>query len=500
VSLPNANRSHVLRIAALVVVCAAVLVPASAAPAAVRLVAPAGSDSGNCLAVPCASLRYAYGQAAAGDVVTIAPGSYGDQEVPAGNKPVTFQGLSGNKIRQIVNDADNVTFDGLDLDAGGTKTTGAVLETGGNSGITFKNGRIGNVVDEKGAMIGGQSSPASLNVVFDNVDFHDVVQRSSDVHNECAYAMAAGLTIRNSTFRNCATMDLFVKRGDWWGQQPFGNITLENNIFGHTINGSGWHYYSLYWANDAWSNNRVVNNTFENAVILSGVGGGPYSGVWANNVGGGWSCLSGVTYRGNVGKKCDASDKAVSPSSSCAPPACSPARVMPVGWVNPAGGDFQLAATSPAVNAGSAEHAPATDKLGLPRDSRPDAGAYEFGARAGGPSQPPSGGAPGAGWKLRWARLVPRTICRAPRRGCPSSTKLRLRLGRPAKVSIAIQRVRKGAKPRRVRSLALKRVKLHKAVRIRASRLRAGRYRVVVRATNAAGRRSAPVRLKLRVR
>ena len=178
-SLPNANRSHVLRIAALVVACAAVLVPASAASAAVRLVAPAGSDSGNCLAVPCASLRYAYGVAAAGDVVTIAPGSYGDQEVPSGNKPVTFQGLPGNKIRQIVNDADNVTFDGLDLDAGGTKTTLAVFETGGASGITFKNGRIGNVVDQKGAMIGGQSSPAPLNVVFDNVDFHDVVQRSS---------------------------------------------------------------------------------------------------------------------------------------------------------------------------------------------------------------------------------------------------------------------------------------------------------------------------------
>ena len=177
--------------------------------------------------------------------------------------------MSGNKIRQLVNDADNVTFDGLDLDAGARRRPyGAVFETGGNSGVTFKNGRIGNVVDEKGALIGGQGSPAPLNVVFDNVDFHDVVQRSSDVHNECVYAMAAGLTIRNSTFRNCATMDLFVKRGDWWGQQPFGNITLENNVFGHSINGSGWHYYSLYWANDAWSQNRVVNNTFENSVIL----------------------------------------------------------------------------------------------------------------------------------------------------------------------------------------------------------------------------------------
>ena len=41
---------------------------------------------------------------------------------------------------------------------------------------------------------------------------------------------------------------------------------------------------------------------------------GSASGVWANNIGGGWDCLPGITYRGNVGKKCDASDVAVSPS------------------------------------------------------------------------------------------------------------------------------------------------------------------------------------------
>ena len=41
--------------------------------------------------------------------------------------------------------------------------------------VTFKNSRIGNVTDEKAALLGGWSSPASMNVVFDNVEFHDVV-------------------------------------------------------------------------------------------------------------------------------------------------------------------------------------------------------------------------------------------------------------------------------------------------------------------------------------
>ncbi len=371
-SLPKISSCCVAALA----VAFATLLPA-AADAAVRLVAPTGADSGNCLTAACASLGYAYGQAAAGDVVTIAPGSYGSQSVPGGSKPVTFLGQPGNKSRQVLNDADNVTYDGLNVDAGGTTTTYAVFETGGASGVTFKNGRIGNVVDEKGALIGGQGSPAPLNVVFDNVDFHDVVQRGSGVHNECMYAMAAGLTVRNSTFRNCATMDMFVKRGDWWGQQPFGNITIENNVFGHSVNGSGWHYYSLYWANDAWSQNRVVNNTFENAVSLEGVGGGPYTGVWANNIGGGWRCLSGVTYRNNIGKTCHSTDIATNPQHSCGPPACGTTTYQPVGYVDPANHNFRLRADSIAVNAGSAEFAPARDRDGCTRNGAPDVGAYE---------------------------------------------------------------------------------------------------------------------------
>src|SRR6202008_4485951 len=125
------------------------------------------------------------------------------------------------KLRQLINQADNITFEGLDLDAQGTQTNWAVFESGGRLNVTLKNSRVGNVIDEKGAMLGGSSSTASTNLVIDNVVFHDVSQ-------------APGLTVRNSTFTNCATMDLFIVRGDWWGQQPYGDVTLENNVFGHS--------------------------------------------------------------------------------------------------------------------------------------------------------------------------------------------------------------------------------------------------------------------------
>jgi hypothetical protein len=479
----------------------AVLALVPAASAAVRLVAPGGSDGSDCLVAPCASIHRAYSVAAAGDVITVAPGSYGDQEVPGGNKAVTVQGLPGNKIRQLKSDADNITFDGLDLDAGGGKTTGAVFEHGGAFNVTLKNSRVGNVVDEKGAMLAGNSNPSPTNLVIDNVDFHDVVASNSSVHNECIMSHSPGITIRNSTFRNCATMDISLGRGDWWGQPPYGNVVLENNVFGHSINGAnGWHYFGLAWFVGKFENARVVNNTFENQVRMEGqhVGSGPYSGVWANNIGGGWACLAGVTYRNNVGKVCHSSDRAVNPSNSCGPPACPSLRIMPVGWVNPAAFDFSLLPTSPAVNTGSPEYATATDKRGLPRDSRPDVGAFEQGAGGGGgPAAPGTGQS--ARWSLRSIALLPRVICRQPRRGCPASAKLRLRLGRPAKVTVRVQRLRKG-NAKRVRTMALRKVKRHKALRIRARGLKAGRYRLLVIATDRAGARSVPMRLVLRVR
>jgi hypothetical protein len=476
----------------------ALLCAAPAAGAATRLVAPSGADSGNCSASPCRSLGYAYQQSAAGDVISIAAGQYPGQSVPAGTKAVTFSAASGVVMRQLGNEASNVIYEGIEIDAGGQKLLG--FYNGDASHVTFRNGRIGNIVDEKGVMLGGWSSTASQHVVFDNVEFHDVLQVGADVHNECIYSQSPGLTVRNSTFRNCATMDLMITRGSWWDQPTYGGLTLENNVFGHSINGSGprWHYYGflVHGNMGQLTDARIVNNTFENAVGgVSNAEIGTASGVWANNIGSGWECLPGMTYRGNVGKKCDASDTGVASAALAAT------------FLDPLSHDFRLKPGSAAIDVGSAEHAPARDRLGYRRDSRPDAGAYEFGAGpdSGAPAAPGGSGGPrsGAGtsaWRLRRARLASKVICHRPRRGCPRSTKLRLRLGRPARVAIVVQRLRKGRRPDRVRTLRRRQVGLHKALRIRAKGLRAGRYRIVVRATDATGLRSAPVRIKLRVR
>ena len=200
----------------------------------------------------------------------------------------------------------------------------------------------------------------------------------TEVHNECIFSQSPGLTIRNSTFVNCATMDLFIIRGDWWGQPTYGGVTLENNVFGHSTNGSGWHYYGVYFSNGSFQNHRSSTTRSRTPSPSSTRAAAPYSGVWANNIGGGWSCLSGVIYRNNIGTKCDASDIATTPQHSCAPPACGSAQWQPVGWLNPAQGDFHLRSDSIAINKGSATYAPAKDRDGKARTGVPDVGAFEF--------------------------------------------------------------------------------------------------------------------------
>jgi hypothetical protein len=472
-----------------------VLCGAPAATAATRLVAPVGSNSGNCTATPCASLGYAYAQSGSGDVVTVAPGLYPEQNVPSGTKAVTFNGGPGVVVRQLISEASNVTFDGIEVDAGGVKTTWAALELHGDN-QTFRNAAVGNVVDEKGALVMGS------NHTIDNVLFHDAVLRTDGVHMECMYAIGVpGLTVRNSTFRDCAVMDLFLTYGSWWSPQPpaYGNVTIENNVFEHSEqdNNGSWNYFSLYiaWigpggASDSMSGWVVRNNTFEQSAFVA-----PDSGSngtrWVNNLGD-WDCKPGVAYSHNVGLKCGGSDKQVSPNSS------SPGTIAALGWVNSPAHDFHLKPGSPAINAGDPNDAPALDREGLARDPKPDAGAHEFGAK------PPVGslGLPVPGGRLRMikrARLSPHVICKRKRRHCPKVAKLRLAVRQPARMTLRVKRIGKGAKRTKTRTNRFNSA-TGRTLRIRARSLPRGLYRVSVVAASAAGAKSKPRSFRLRVR
>lgn len=244
---------------------------------------PSGSDAAACTqAAPCRTFERTYALAASGAVVSVGAGVYPAQNFaggaqasqPAGTKAITFLGQPGNAVRQLHVGSPNMTFDGINVDAGGAKTSGAAFENGGGDNLVFKNGSIGNVTDEKGALVDGN------NILFDNVLFHDAVLQTDGVHMECLYAIVVpGMTIRNSTFTNCAVMDLFFTYGDWWVPRPpaYGNVTLEGNTFGASRfdNGVCCHYYGLYIGNVAYpapgqmNGWTIRNNFFENDVAVA---------------------------------------------------------------------------------------------------------------------------------------------------------------------------------------------------------------------------------------
>jgi len=252
-------------------------------------------------------------------------------------------------------------------------------------------------------------------------------------------------------------------------------VTIENNVFGHTVDGGAagdWHYFGLAWWLTTLDGARVVNNTFENDVSMdrstSGAGG-----VWANNIGGGWECIPGVTYAGNVGKACSGQDKAVNPTGSTFN------KVAPMGWVNPGAFDFHLTARSPAVDFGRAEYAPAHDREGNPRSGLPDAGAYEYDSGRP-PAGPPSGGNRTARrLRLSVMRLRPSVICKHRRRHCPSTARLKLVLSKKARVTVRLSRLRRPHGAKAVRTLR-KRGMRRGTIRIRARGLARGAYRVRV--------------------
>jgi hypothetical protein len=350
---------------------------AAQAEAATLNVSPNGSDSGSCTSSdPCRTFARAYTVAAAGDVVQVAGGTYPRQDVPAGTKAITFRGGTGVIVRQVWNRASNVTYDGISVDAGAAKPAGGAAFELGGSNVTVKNASVGNTVDEKAMLAVG------ANHTVDNVDFHSAVYRSDGVHMECLYAIGVpGFTLRNSTFRDCAIMDVFFTYGSWWSPKPpaYGNVTIENNVFAHPemADNGGWHYYSLYVADtgpngaggDPMNGWTVRHNTFESPAFISS-SGGTNGTRWVGNLGS-WTCKGGVLYRANVGDTCGGSGRALSPSSSSA------TRTAPFGWANPAVYDFHLTAGSPAIDAGDPNDAPARDADGNARTGAPDAGAYE---------------------------------------------------------------------------------------------------------------------------
>lgn len=246
---------------------------------------PSGSDTSSACGqmLPCKTFARAYTVAVSGAVVSVAAGVYPSQKFaggyqssqPGGTKAITFRGEPGNAVRQINTGSPNIVFDGINVDAGGTKTSGAGFENAGANNVVFKNGSIGNVNDEKGALVGG-------NLLIDNVNFHDVTLTDASVHNECLFVLEGqGITIRNSVFTNCRAMGLFFTTCGPCTPN-YSNVTVDGNTFNPVTGGDQTIHFGWIGANGSkgtMTNWKVRNNSFAEPVFFDPGDGSPVLGI-----------------------------------------------------------------------------------------------------------------------------------------------------------------------------------------------------------------------------
>lgn len=363
----------------------------NARPTAVRalFVSPRGSDAAPCSqARPCAGLDRAYGLARPGTVVYLAGGRYGKQTIEQRGRrsgpAVSFRPRAGAKvvvsgtltIRASRLEFRGLTLDDLELPREASHVTfrnvrdhGIWME--GPSDISYLGGEItcGTCPFHSHLDDGGPPDyRPPRRILFDHVFFHDWQAADPGQHTECLQILSGdGITIRNSTFKNCgtanggrgATADLHVS---WFGNGPVTrNVLLQNNFFYPSGN-----TYAIQM--DDYQNVDLRYNSISGPVIVFDRDG-PGTGMdFVGNIMRFAGCSAEnspvrIHWRYNVlqGGKCGPTD-----------------RNAPSGFVNPAS-NLHLRRGAAAIGRGDPRLFPGRDIDGQKRPvgRRPDAGADE---------------------------------------------------------------------------------------------------------------------------
>jgi hypothetical protein len=365
---------------------------ANGASAATRrptvFVGPNGSAFGPCTrARPCRSLNRAYHVANPGEVVQVAGGSYGRQDLTGdpsktSARDVVFRAAPGARVR-----ISDITFGRYSGSIGASHVTMRRMTFA--DGVVFN--RVSDVTLRRINIVGGfwingsrririirgrvgpctgchpdiqweyNSNPKRIprNILIDGVYFHDMRIGSPGDHVECLQVSDVdGLVIRNSRFRRCGIFGLHIQGTE---ASPPRNILVENNFFAAALDGG---FYSLSIMEG--TNVKVRNNSspqgfrFGSAGTISNwlVAGNlaPYATA---------ACDDRITFRSNVwrGGSCGATDRNVSR----------------LGFRDVGSFNLHLRRNSPAINRGYPGSYPLRDidHQRRPLGVRPDAGADE---------------------------------------------------------------------------------------------------------------------------
>jgi hypothetical protein len=395
--------------------------PTPSGPASV-FVATTGNDANACTqSAPCRSFNRAYRVAHSGDIVEVAAGSYGDQDLrfdstKTSSSDVVFRTASGASVTigqldfgpdRFTGGASHVTVQDMTLTGDvsipgcGVPDNTACPADASSPGddLTFRNLRVkgpyafycascSNV-----SLIGGTWGPDTYQcrsglgsahpeiqsaytqvkrahgILIDGVSWQNFARCTSADHTECLQVEPADdLTIRNSIFRKCDTIvvnlanDLSNSKSAAGYDAP-NNVLIENNVFSEATDNTGgptWYALNIREC----SNCTIRYNSWLQAPRMPD--GETHLNVKFIGNAGPFSsagCLGGVTFSHNVwqGASCSATDR----------------NVASLGFTNAAALDLRLLAGSPAVDWGDTSSFPAQDADGKTRTGTPDAGAYE---------------------------------------------------------------------------------------------------------------------------
>jgi hypothetical protein len=352
---------------------------------------PTGSDSNPCTqALPCRTFNRTYRVASPGHTVEVAAGSYGGETIqhdpsktsqndvlfrPASGAQVTVTGTLDTyashvefrdfRVTQVefYRQADDFTYRNM-------ITNG--LWIWGSSNISFLGGEItcGYCAYHPIIANGGSDSAPPRTILFDDVYFHDWHSVSGE-HTECLQIGGGdGITIRNSTFKYCATGNgglgatgsLFIGFFNFGGPVTR-NILLENNFIYRSGN-----VYNIQMS-DLHNLDLRYNSIVGPSMIFNREGPGTGMDFIANIMGFNGCTAEGngvpINWRHNVmqGGTCHSTD-----------------RNAPAGYLD-VNNDLHLGSGAAAINAGDPTGYPSTDIDGQlrPLGPAPDSGADEAG-------------------------------------------------------------------------------------------------------------------------
>jgi hypothetical protein len=214
-------------------------------------VAPTGLDTNpGTEAQPKRTLQGACAAASDGNrVITMKTGSYPEQALPAGCGPGSVVESGGDVLIRAQTpstvsptldvDASDMTLTGLDVDSRALARKAMHID---GDRVTFKDGQVGNTVDNKAIEIWGDD------VVIRNTRVHDARIASPDAHMEGIFIVSAQRpVIENNVFERNAIYDVAVTRCTWCSPElPAGQDgRLVGNTFGRShqcCDLSSWHY------------------------------------------------------------------------------------------------------------------------------------------------------------------------------------------------------------------------------------------------------------------